>query len=1045
MEKFVIPDIIDNTNYKLSDCLIQLINENSSVYIATGYLNLEGLKLIKEKLKICKEVKILIGKPLASENFLPVSFIEQTLKEEIEAKLDEKETINFINELISILKKDNFEIRIYKDGFYHGKFYIIDGGIPSIGSVAIVGSANLTYAGLTSNKEFNSVIKQESAVKAHKDKFLEIFNSNTEDYKATLISLLSNYINQFSPYDVFIKILYSYFEDKLSEIPPNEIPSPIILADFQKDGYIPALRALEKYKGVILADSVGLGKTYLALRLLDDFAYRLRQKTVIICPAQIKDTIWEPKLKKFGIKADIITQEKISRESDLKEFADYEVVVIDESHNFRNANTNRWKNLFQCLLNSNKKIILITATPVNNSVFDLYNQLRFITKDDDEFFKSAGINSLWGYFLRAHTDKETLYDLLEEISIRRSRPFIKKYYPNAIIDGKPIKFPQRKLTTIKYKLTSIYSDIYKECLNTIESLTLASYNIDIYRKDIFSKKILRFDEIKEYLINEKKWSQDEIKRYLMNLGRNEAVIGILRILLLKRLESSIEAFKLSIQNLLNFQKKFLELLDKNKILDRESYRKFILSQQSDEIKEEYIQNLETIDPSVYAIDEIKLRTKEDIGLLENIYNKLMNVEEKKDTKLQQLVKTLENQKGHKIVIFGYFKDTMRYIYNYLKNDDTLKILGIPENKISIVDSEVNPKERQDRITRFSPISNEQADIKNTDKEIQILISTDVLSEGQNLQDADTIINYDLPWNPVKIIQRIGRLDRIGSPYDVINVYNFFPEDELETLIKLLQRLYEKIEAIHRSVGLDESILGETPNPKDFGYIKDIFEEKQKVLDELEELSELAIGEFLKDEVLKYLQTYGIQKIKKIPNGIGSTIKRDGKKGVFVAFKNGDRHYWCFYDILENKIIENRLECIKIIKCNKEELPATPSPDIDTYAIIRKIKNHIISRLLTSKVKPPKIKNPQNLIVNFLQSLNDVKEDLIQYYSTPLPEIYLTELRKRWRLLKDVDKETILKNLEEFKKEYPIIQNQVQTQDEEEKEVELKLIAYMNVG
>jgi len=158
------------------------------------------------------------------------------------------------------------------------------------------------------------VIKQESAVESNKKYFLKIFNDKCVDYKENLISLISSFHSQYSPYDVYMKILYSYFEDKLTEPPTDEMPSPIVLADFQKDGYLSSLQALEKYGGVILADSVGLGKTYLALRLLDDFAYRLRQKALIICPAQIKETIWEPKLRELGIRADVLTQEKVSRD-----------------------------------------------------------------------------------------------------------------------------------------------------------------------------------------------------------------------------------------------------------------------------------------------------------------------------------------------------------------------------------------------------------------------------------------------------------------------------------------------------------------------------------------------------------------------------------------------------------------------------------------------------------------------------------------------------------------------------------------------------------
>ena len=1046
MELEVIPDIIDNSEYKLSDVLNSLITPGSRVYIATGYFNIEGFALIRDKLQTAKEVKILIGKALSSESIITAQQLESRLQEEIEEKVDERGIKNLLDEFISFLQREDVQVRIFKDGFYHGKFYVIDGGIPTIGSVAIVGSSNLTFAGLTNNTEYNSVVKQQSAVNSHKAKFMEIFNDKADDYKPSLNALLSSFTSQYSPYDVYMKILYSYFEDKLVESPGEEMPSPIVLADFQKDGYMSALQALEKYGGVILADSVGLGKTYLALRLLDDFAYRLRQKAVIICPAQIKDTLWEPKLREFGIRADILTQEKASRELELERFSDYDIIVIDESHNFRNSSTKRWKNLFEIVVKGkDKKIILITATPVNNSVFDLYNQIRFVTKDKDEFFKLSGIATIWGYFLKADRDKETLFDLLEEIAVRRSRPFIKKYYPNAMIDGKPVKFPERILHTAEYNLSDVYSGIYKDCESAIEALNLASYNIESFRKDIFQQKLKNFEQIKNFLKEEKGWSDEKIKELLMKLGRNEAVIAILRILFLKRLESSVEAFRISVDRLLNFQRKFLEVLDKNKVLDRESYIKFYSSQAENDIEEDYVESLAEINFSEYEIEEIKEHTKKDIEILEMLYNKLSEISYDKDSKLRKLVQTLQSLKDRKIVIFGYFKDTMRYVYKYITRAEVSSRIGIAADKISIVDSEVSPEERKDRIIRFSPVSNEHPEVKGTDKEIQILISTDVLSEGQNLQDADTIINYDLPWNPVKIVQRIGRIDRIGSLYDFINVYNFFPEDELESLLNLLKRLYEKIEAINRSVGLDASVLGETPSPKDFGYIKDIFTEKKQVLDELEELSELAVGEFMKDEILRYVQSEGTKKVQKIPNGVGSCMRREGRKGVFAAFKDDERHYWCFFDLERERIMENRLECIKIVRCDKTERYIPPPEDLDVYQIIRRIKNHIISRLRTAEVKPTRLKTPQNHIVNWLQTLGQTH--LVRYFSTPLPDIYLKELRKIWYLSRGMHTEALLKNLEEFKDQHPITDMFTQTRAERNtqgEEIKLKLVAYMTV-
>ncbi len=1060
----IIPDIIDNSTpeKKLCNVLNEVIVPGACVYIASGYFNFGGFKLIKEKLNVAKEVSILLGRALSPQDIRPPELFLEELRQEAEENMGSPETKRTIQDFLKWLENPNVQIKIHKKHFYHGKFYIID-GVPVIGSIAISGSSNFTEAGLTHNTEFNMVQKQQVAVNEVKKKFEELW-SESEDYKEELKSLYSDFTTQYTPYEVYLKTLYTYFEDKFTEISPtDEIPSPIILADFQRDGYLAALQAIDRYGGVILSDSVGLGKTYLALRILDDFAYRLRQKALIICPAQLKDILWEPKLRDAGIRADIVHREKVSRDFPVEDYANYDLIVVDESHNFRNSQTNCWKNLISTIIQGKpKKIVLITATPVNNNVFDLYNQLRLITKDSDDFFKSAGITSLWGYFLKADRDKDTLYDLLEEIAVRRSRQFIKKYYPNAKIDGEPISFPERKLNTIRYNLDDTYQGIYEECSQAIENLTLASYNIESYRKETKGLQLDLFEGLKETLLS-KGWKEKDVNEFLMKLGRNESVIGILKVLLLKRLESSIEAFKISLKRLTDFQERFLDIFDRGRLLDRESYRKYFQELEADEFEEEeekvFELNLETL-PAInmadYEIDKIRSCVKKDIEVLKGIYKKVESIEPRQDAKLQALIGELKKLKGKKIIIFGYFKDTMRYLYRYLggnkewllteadrgERKDVEKFLneiGLTSEKISITDSEVKPFERKDRIIRFSPISNNRPDIKGSEKEIQILLSTDVLSEGQNLQDADTVINYDLPWNPVRLVQRIGRIDRLKSPHPFIYLYNFFPEDALESILRILERLYLKLEAINRSVGLDASILGETPSPKDFGYIRDLFAGKGEVLDELEGISELAIGEFLKEELLAYIKEVGEDKIRKIPNGIGSCLRKQGQHGLFVAFKDKERHYWCYYDINSNKISENKLEVIRLIRCKKEE--PRVELDFDPYEIINKIKEHILARLRTATLKPPKLKSPQNQIVNWLQVLGSKVSDLLEYFSIPLPDIYLRDLRKLWSN-RALSEEALIISLRDFRDNHPITPIEKPTMAAEEPE--LKLVSYIGL-
>jgi len=688
-----LPDIIDNSEgKKLSAVLNKLLEQGEpSVRIVTAYFNHSGFAVLKNGLENAKEIKLLLGKEQERE-----FVIGDRLWDETEIAMNKRETPPLLKEFFDFINQEKVEVRAFKNKFLHGKAYIID-GIPVLGGAGIVGSSNLTHAGLTANYELNAVLKQESAVKELIRRFDGFWNK-AEDYKHELFDILTAFTSEYTPYEVYIKILYEYFRDRFElEInPKEETPSPIILTDFQHDGYQNAKDILLKYGGVILADSVGLGKTYLALKLLDDYAYKLRQKALLICPAQLKEVLWEPELRRASIRADIESTEFVSRDSfsgRIENYADYVLIV----------------------------------------------------RDNDIFFAASGIRSLKGYFQKAEADKENLYDVLEEIAVRRSRYFIKRNYPDAEIDGKAVQFPERELHTIRYSLEKSYKGLYKEIASIIENLYLAPYNPEAYRKGMVSPE---FEGLKDRLLKEG-WSEKDAHNYMMKLGRGTALVQIMKTLYLKRLESSVEALKISLVRQKDFQKKFLELLEKNKLLDTSTYRKIFIwngvDDQENEDVEEAISQLPEADPNLYDLDTFKKFVGEDVKVLDGVIRKLEKIEVQEDDKLKELKKLLIGElKGKKVVVFTYFKDTARYLYHQLggrledgkrlpEGEIFLKELG--HERISIVDSIVDPGERKDRIIRFAPeanVANEKIrdSIKGTDREIDLLISTDVLSEGQ---------------------------------------------------------------------------------------------------------------------------------------------------------------------------------------------------------------------------------------------------------------------------------------------------------------------------
>ena len=1038
-----IPDLIDNEKCRLAEVLRDVLAQSQEprMDVVTAFFNLRGLEVLEPEVRRLVSLRLLLGKE--QEQAFVVG--ERLLAELEDAAARGKITHSEIGQWQDFLAQNTVGIRRYAGAFLHGKAYIIY-GVPTLGALGIVGSSNFTGAGLTSNRELNAVLKQSSAVKELQAWFDALW-SEAEDYKGELLGLLERFTRLYTPYEIYIKILYEALRDRLEQElgEKDNQPSPIALADFQHDGYLAAREILENYGGVLIADSVGLGKTYLALRLLDDCAYRERQTALVICPAAVRDSVWRPLLRRFAIPHELISMEEMGqREFPVEEYARrFQVIVVDESHNFRNPDTNRWSNLSRLITQGDsrdKKLILLTATPVNNTVFDLYHQLRLITRDDHRFLAVAGIPNLWEYFRRAEENKDALYEVLEALAVRRSRLFIRQNYPEAEIDGQKIRFPERELHTVRYSLQRTYGpDLYEKIASAIETLRLAPYQVVTYRRDFmrarreWARQLFETSEESEEsavqrLQDALGWTQEEAREFLMTVGRQTALAHIMRVLYLKRLESSVEALRISLQRLHRFLEMFLKSLDGGRLLSSTEYRRWLQMEGLDDVNtegadwEEFLASLPELPMERYDVESLRGAIRADLRSLEDI---LADLEpERPDDKLENLKGLLQSEplRSHKIVVFSYFKDTARYLYRQLASDSNL-LTGLGCSSIAIVDSEVKPSERAARIRRFAPRANGEPDMP-PQEQIGLLISTDVLSEGQNLQDADVIINYDLHWNPVRMVQRVGRLDRIGSPHAVLHVYNFFPEEELEDLLGLLERLRQKLDAINRTVGLDASILGETPNPMDFNILRRLEQGDPKTLRELEAESELTVGEFLQQDLLRFLKEVGEERLKRIPSGVGTARKSgEGLRGFFAAFRNPrtGQHHWLFYEEGKERIIERRLEAVRHIRCEPSE-PAELLPEgFDPRPLIGKLRRHLWNRIRGAHLKPEVLPAPQRQIVSWLHALPPSVERnrLLQYLAArPLVGLDLKELRHLWRERSALPHGEWINRLVEFAENHP---------------------------
>jgi len=1063
MTPYILPDLLDNSDdlHRLSEALKYLLSENTHVYIATGYFNLAGFNLVHKELECIASVQLLLGKePLLSA---PVGVpTPEHITEQIEIDLENENSIGTresharVRAFLDFLRQEKVHIVLYTSHFLHAKAYIIE-NVPHFGKVAIVGSSNFTAAGLTQNTELNMVQKQSGAVA----EFLSWFKKNWQEginYKEQIIKLYENAANLQTPFLIYLKSLYEALKDQFGlDLSSSEgRPSPIVLTEFQRDGYFNAKQTLETYQGVLIADSVGFGKTYLALRLLDDYAYQLRQKALVICPAQLRDLVWEHKLSDYSIKADVISQEKVSQddfiESLEREGKDYDIVVIDESHNFRNPKAQRSQNLLTMLTRGKqKKVVLLTATPINTSVFDLYHQLSYITRAQDDYFSGVGVENLKSHFIQAEDNPDLMVDVLQHISVRRSREFVRQNYKEVEIDGRVMRFPKRTLHKINYNLQNSYEGLYEQAAATIEHLLLAPYLVEFYRTDISNLyRQMKFADIDfKDIPHEVAWL----------LGRQFSIAYMLRLLYLKRLESSVTALRISFNRQVRFQKQFLEQIKKGRLLSSKDFQKFesLLRKLGDNednedgqgVNEndariaELLNQLEIVDAAEYDLDAIQRAVEHDIELLSKMSSRLEPLTANQDDKLDMLKTKLTGElKGKKIIIFSYFKDTARYLFNALRKDEKF-LASFGHARLSICDSGVDAQERKDRVTRFSPTTYAHPDIKGTEKEIDLLISTDVLSEGQNLQDADTLINYDLHWNPVRMVQRAGRIDRLGSQFEVAHIHNFNPEDALESLLNLVRRLNDRLAAINRAGLLDSTVMGEIPTPRDFGAIRRIANADDSVLSDLESISDLNVGEFLKQELLNFINHVGKDSLEKMLPGSGSAKKSlNGRHGLFIHLRGGAQHFLLFWDSDEKKWIEHHLEIMKLVRCTETEPLA--QLEMDIYPVIDRARDRIISRLRRAKVKLPRIVAPQNHILAFLhtQRDQDAIRYLLEYYSFPLPDHLLRKVRKIWQQNKNNGAE-LMRLLGEFSQQNPVTRSDRPDIPEIVKD-DLKLICYMAI-
>lgn len=742
------------------------------------------------------------------------------------------------------------EVRSYLRSPLHAKAYLCwYEGHAEFGS-AVVGSSNLTLAGFEGNTELNVRVTGDAEMTALKEWFDELWK-DSEDIADELVEELNRswVLDQTPPYLVYLKALYELYH---SGAGLGELAGPVRdqeLANFQIDAVRQGLDIIDAHGGCYIGDVVGLGKTFVGAELLRQlqFSYPHDGKPLILCPAGLIP-MWQAFNERFQLGAEIVSHsmivpagapqfdEELGRYVDSEpptrgvvlqdKYADRGPVLVDEAHNFRNINL-RSQGLREYLEAGDHKVVLMSATPQNLGPMDIYRQLTLFLDDRDHGLPIEPV-SLEAYFGIAqqwleHQADVTAYkeefeewqrsrdqatppippatpsipharieEVLAQVFIRRRRRDVRVLYgDSATINGEPIRFPRPALENIDYRLDRVYARAA-----TFEEITktLGQHQASRYRAS-------------EYLLPE---AHDK-SRYSGLLRSRDRVAGLMKVLLLKRLESSVAAFRSTLESLIRSNRHFREALQAGYVPVGEVATRLLNGQDFDaeEALEILSQEEEREDPrgaphpaEDFDCDQWIEDLDRDFTLLSDLLGRVETITPEDDDKLRALKRFLERPDvaSGKMLIFSEAETTIDYLYEHLnpggKLPEVARLTGS------------NREQTESIVGRFSPKSNPSTGGRASGPEVDVLLATDVVSEGQNLQDCARVLNYDLHWNPVRLIQRFGRVDRIGTEHEVINLHSMWPDIDVDADLVLTERLHHRIQLFHDLIGLDNRLLSE---------------------------------------------------------------------------------------------------------------------------------------------------------------------------------------------------------------------------------------------
>ncbi len=1028
--------IVDNSDkhWKAKDYLHEWADLAHAFDVATGYFEIGALLALDGQWQKLDKLRILMGDEVSKRTRdALLAGIETVLDTSIEKRKEKDDFLSGVPAIVDALKKKQIECRVYAKKKFHAKAYITHARQEVLGPTALVGSSNFTLPGLTDNVELNVQIRHEVNVL---QEWYENHWDEGEDVTPEVLKVIERHTREYSPFEVYAKALQEYFrgheittgewEEHHSRIYPE-------LDRYQKEGYQALLKIAGQYGGAFLCDGVGLGKTFVGMMVIERLVERERKRVALFVPKAARKPVWEDTLKRYLPQlggdfsnlvifnhTDLLRKgEYPTRLERVREMAD--AIVIDEAHHFRNPGIkgegargpSRYWRLFD--IAEGKKLFLLTATPINNRLIDLQHMIELFSRRQQDYFRAAplGIHSLQGHFRSMEKELEKVAprqngsgssvdgvgtdqveaervlsgdNLFRSLVVQRSRAYVKQSQLQH--GGTQAIFPKREAPKVaEYSVKKTYGHL----LSVVE--------------DAFNRKKPLFSLAIYYPLAYYKGTDESVDSF--SEGRQKQVVGLIRTLFLKRFESSARAFELSchtlLLKLLAFVTKHSQTKSEKSRLERWKAQHAELvnyvqqphfnpfgeeseeGQDEDIVTEEMLEDVQELSRDEYDVGEILSETFLDLDQIAKFLDELSKFKPSQDDKLRALIRLLKTDpvlKKNKVLVFTEYMATARYLKEELEKAG---IEGVDE-----IDS-ADKRDRGAVIRQFAPYYNGSSNRKLAEeglKETRVLISTDVLSEGLNLQDATRLINYDLHWNPVRLMQRIGRVDRRMNPHieevlladhpeqmklrGAVAYWNFLPPGELDSLLKLYGKVAHKTLRISKTFGIEGRKLltpeDEFEALKNFNHsyegtttsVEDMHLEYQKLLQDypgLKELLDNLPGRVFSGKEHPLPQGRGIFFCYALPapdNSAGENKPTNGQASDLWTEEAGYTQ-WYLYDAANDQILEEPSEILDLIRSKPDTDRNTDLPKVSLTEIRKKVEKHIKNTYLKSVVAPVGVK------------------------------------------------------------------------------------------